>query len=437
MAILEVLSAAQASGFDAAAATRAYLDAMPADQAARTAAYHEGQIWLILWGALYTIAIYLILLWTGFARGLRNRLEGFMPKWLAPLPFAAVFVLVSSLMSLPINYYSVFLREHQYGLSTMTNADWFSEWGIGLAIGTLMSGLFLWVLYLLIKAFKRTWWLVGTAFAAGFLYVALLLSPIYIAPLFNDYTSLEDGPLRDSILAIAAANDIPADDVYVFTSSDQSNRITANVSGIGSTVRISLGDTLIQQADEDEILAVMAHEMGHYVLGHTYRMIYYFLAIALGGFLFVHFTFGWASRRFGAKWDIQHIGDIAGMPLFFLLFTVYSTTITPVQYNIIRSGEVAADRFGLEVAREPDGFATTALRLSTYRELEPTELEEMLFRHHPSGASRVSMAMEWKARELAAGAEDQTTELRLDRARAIFADSPMAAHVEGEGDDAN
>jgi STE24 endopeptidase len=176
----------------------------------------------------------------------------------------------------------------------------------------------------------------------------------------------------------------------------------------------------------------MAHEMGHYVLGHSYRMIYYFLAIALGGFLFVHFTFGWASRRFGAKWDIKNIGDIAGMPLFFALFAIYSTAITPVQYNIIRSGEVAADEFGLDAAREPDGFATTALRLSTYRELEPEPWEEFLFRHHPSGASRVRMAMEWKERELAAGATDIDPALRLDRARAIFAESPLADTGEDE-----
>jgi len=436
MAILEILSAAQASGFDAAAATRAYLDAMPADQAAQTAAYHEGQIWLILWNAVVGIAVMWILLQTGFAKGLRTWLEARMPRWLAPFPFALAFLAVSTAMAWPLTYYEGFVREHQYGLATQSFGQWFSEWALQFGIGTFVFGIFLWVLYLAIKAFKRSWWIIGTVISAAFIYVMMLYAPVYIAPMFNDYTSLEEGELRDNILALAEANDIPADDVYVYTSSDQSNRITANVAGIGSSIRIALGDTMIEQADLDEIRHVMAHEMGHYALGHTTRGMIFFVVVFFAGFAFVHFSFGWANARFGAKWDIQNIGDLAGMPLFFILLTVFQTLLTPVQYNYVRIGELEADRFAFEAAREPDGAATVALRLSTYRELEPEPWEEFLFRHHPSGATRVSMAMDWKAQELAAGAEDQTTALQLDRARAIFADSPIAEHAEGD-DEAN
>ena len=109
------------------------------------------------------------------------------------------------------------------------------------------------------------------------------------------------------------------------------------------------------------------------------------------------------------------------MPLFFLLLSFYTTAIIPIQYNIVRDGELAADRFALEVAQEYDGAATVALRLSTYRELEPEPWEELLFRHHPSGATRVGMAMEWKAEALARGDEGVTPDLALDRARSIFA----------------
>jgi len=435
MAALDILIMAQSTAFDAATATRAYLDTMPPELAARTAHYHEGQIWLILWDTLYSIAVLLILLQTGFARGLRNWLEARMPNWLAPFPFAAVFLLVAAVMSLPMNYYEGYIREHQYGLSTMTNGAWFSQTAIATGLSMVIGGLFLWVIYLLLKAFKRTWWILGTIFAAGFIYLGIMLAPVYIAPLFNDYTSMPEGPLRDDILALAAANNIPADDVYVFTSSDQSNRITAHVSGIGNTVSIALGDTLLEQADPDEIRAVMAHEMGHYVLHHSRNGVIFMTLVAFAGFVFVNFSFGWANRRFGGRWDIRNIGDIAGLPLLLILFQIYSTLIVPVQFNFIRHDEIAADRFGLEAAREPDGFATIALRLSTYRELEPTPLEEFLFRHHPSGASRIRMAMEWKARELAAGATDISPDLQLDRARAIFAASPLATH--DGGDDAD
>ncbi len=423
MAIAELLSVAQVAAFDVGEATRAYLDTMPAEQAAQTAAYHEGQIWLILWNAVLNVAVLYVLLQTRFAAGLRDRLEGRMPTWLAPLPFAAVFLIVSTLMTFPLTYYEKFVREHTYGLATQDFGAWFGEWLMTFGIGTLIGALFLWIFYLLIRALKNTWWIFGTVFAAGFIYLMVMFAPVYLAPLFNEYTPLEAGELRDNILELAEANNIPADDVYVYTSSDQSNRITANVSGVGATTRISLGDTMIEQADLDEIRDVMAHEMGHYALGHTRRGVIFISLMFFAGFAFVHFSFGWANAKFGRRWDIKNIGDIAGMPLFFALLTVFSLVVTPIQYNQTRRGELEADAYALEAAREPDGAATVALRLSTYRELEPSPIEEFLFRHHPSGATRVRLAMEWKAAELAAGADDQTTELQLERARAIFAEN--------------
>ena len=422
MSAFELIAMAQSGTFDAVEATRAYLDTMPAEQAAQTANYHEGQIWLILWNAVAGIAALWILLQTHFAAGLRNWFEARMPKWLAPLPFAILFYAVSTLMTWPLTYYEAFVREHQYGLATQSFGQWFSEWAMQFGIGAIFGGLFIWVIYLVIKAFKRTWWIIGTAISAAFIYLMMLYSPVYIAPMFNDYTSLEEGELRDNILALAEESDIPAEDVYVFTSSDQSNRITANVAGVGSSIRIALGDTMIEQADLDEIRHVMAHEMGHYALGHTTRGMIFFIALFGFGFAFVHFTFGWANRRFGGGWDIKDIGDLAGMPLFFILFTAYTTLLTPVQYNFVRQGELEADRFALSAAREPDGAATVALRLSTYRELEPEPWEELLFRHHPSGATRVRMAMEWKANELATGASDISPALQLERASSLFTD---------------
>ncbi len=424
MAIVEFLSMAQSGAFDAAEATRAYIAAMPADQAAQTANYHEGQIWLIPIGAAVSLVIYWLLLQTGFSKGLRNKLEGTMPKWLAVFPYVFVFILVTSILVLPFEYYVSFVREHAYGLATQTTGEWALDWVKGLGVGSLIGTVAFGLLFLLIKAFKRTWWILGTVASAAFIYAMMSLSPIYIDPMFNDYTPLEEGELRDNILGMAAAESIPVDDVVVYTSSDQSNRITANVAGIGGSIRIALGDTMIEQAELDEIRYVMAHEMGHYTLGHTTRGIIFLTSMAFAGFVFVHFGFGWANRRFGSKWDIRDIGDIAGIPLFLAVLTVFSTLLTPIQYNYIRIGEVEADEYGLGVSREPDGMATSALRLSTYRELEPEPWEEFLFRHHPSGSSRIRMAMEWKAEQLAAGATDQTTELQLERARSVFAEEP-------------
>ena len=422
-----LMSIAQSGAFDTASAIRAYLDAMPPEQAAKTARYHEGQIWLIAISALIALIIAVLLMQTGFIRRLRDRMEGMMPNWLAVFPFAIIFLIVSEVLSLPFDSYVGFVREHAYDLATQTTGEWLSDWGLGLVIGNLIGGLAIGGLYLLIKAFKKSWWVIGTVASAGFIYLMMALSPVYISPLFNDYAPLEAGELRDNLLDMATSQAIPVDDVVVYTSSDQSNRITANVAGVGGSIRIALGDTLIEQAELDEIRFVMAHEIGHYKLGHTTRSIIFY-SIFLGiGFVCVHFGFGWANRTFGRSWDIKDIGDLAGMPLFFAIFGIVSVFLTPVQYNYVRFGEVEADKFALEVSRNPDGLATSALRLSTYRELEPEPWEEMLFRHHPSGLSRVTRAMEWKAGQLAVNAPDQTPELELERAYSIFAVSDTPA----------
>ncbi len=423
MLLLDIIAAGQATAFDAVAATQAYIDTVPAEQVAQVAAYHEGQNWLNLASGVLAIVIFFVLLQIGFAKNLRDRFERSMPNWLARLPFIFVLILVATVLTFPLDYYVGFVREHAFDLATQDFGGWFGDYLTANAVGLAISSLSLWLLYALINWLKSSWWIVGAIGGGALVALLIMASPVYIAPLFNDYTPLEQGELRDGLEAIAAASGIPASDIVVYNASAQTTRLTANVSGLGSTVRIALGDTLLDQASEEEILSVMAHEIGHYVLGHTTRTIYFTVAILAFGFAFVHFSFGWANRRFGGSWSIRGIGDIAGLPLFLLLFTFYSTLLIPVQNNYVRWGEMEADAYGLEAARQPDGFATTALRISTYRKIEPSAIEEFLFHHHPSGRSRIERAMNWKAEQLALGADDQSTELALDRARSIFEES--------------
>jgi STE24 endopeptidase len=162
-----------------------------------------------------------------------------------------------------------------------------------------------------------------------------------------------------------------------------------------------------QAADFDpkaatEVRAVMAHEMGHYALGHINEIIIYVSLLAAAGFAFVQFGFGALHRAFGGWWGVRDIADPAGLPIAMLLFTLFGLAATPIQNTIIRQNEIEADIFGLNAAREPDGFATVALKLAEYRKLDPKPLEEFVFYTHPSGRSRISMAMQWKAENLGA-----------------------------------
>lgn len=199
---------------------------------------------------------------------------------------------------------------------------------------------------------------------------------------------------------MARSQNIPAEHIYVFDQSKQHKRISANVSGLGPTIRISLNDNLLTRTTLPETAAVMGHEMGHYVLSHG-------LKLTIGFALMFGFCFWIASlvvpvilARRGTAWGLRGIDDVAAWPVYSIVVSVLLLAMTPVSNTIIRVHESEADAFGLDVAREPDGFAQVSMKLSEYRKIEPGPVEEFVFYDHPSGRTRVRMAMDWKARHL-------------------------------------
>jgi len=141
----------------------------------------------------------------------------------------------------------------------------------------------------------------------------------------------------------------------------------------------------------------MAHELGHYVLNHIYKIIIMLGLVLAIGFACVQWAFDRVNARLGEHWGVRGAGDTAALPLLAALFSVYLFAMTPLVNTIIRSQEVEADLFGLNAAREPDAFAEVALKLSEYRKMDPGPIEEFLFFDHPSGRNRIFAAMRWKA----------------------------------------
>jgi STE24 endopeptidase len=150
----------------------------------------------------------------------------------------------------------------------------------------------------------------------------------------------------------------------------------------------------------------MGHEMGHYVLNHGMKLAIYNGLFFLIGFGFIRSAFNAAARRWGERWSVRGIADPAGLPLLALLSGAYFFLITPLTNTATRVTEAEADIFGINTAREPDGFARASLKLGTYRKLDPTPLEEFIFFDHPSGRARIRMAMDWKAAHLPAGGSE-------------------------------
>jgi len=400
MSIL-LAAASAAHGFDVEAATKAYLDTLQGAARAKSDAYFEGGYWLPLRGALIGILAYWAMLrfrwsatWSNWASRVTKQ------RWLQPAIYSVPFTIVGSLLTLPWAIYAGFFREHQYGLSNQTFLQWLKEVGIALGVGVVTGAIFFIIIYAVIRKSPKRWWLWGSAATGALLAVFILLAPVFIEPLLNKYTPMQAGPVRSEILRIAHEQGIPTNDVYVVDASKQSKRISANVAGLGPTIRIALNDNLLNRSNLAGIKAVMGHEMGHYKLYHIQKLLAYLTLMALAGFWIIAWAAPKLLARHGERWGVRDISDPGSAPLFWALLTLLGIPAGILFNSVIRHHESEADAFGLEAAREPDGFAMTAMQLSEYRKIEPAAWEELLFYDHPSGRTRVHMAMEWKANHL-------------------------------------
>jgi Zn-dependent protease with chaperone function len=387
--------------FDADVATEAWLATLDAEAAARSDAYFEGDYWIQLWDFVFAVSVMWLLLHFGLMARFRDwgqRVTRF--RFVHDMLFFAQFAVATYLIWLPYNIYTDFVREHAYDLSNLSFGAWLVDGLMNLGVSTVMVGVMVALLYLVIRRLQRTWWAWGAGLMVAFTAFTMLIGPVYLAPMFNTYQSLPEGPMRQQILSMARANGVPSNDVVWSDASRQTDRISANVSGFGGTTRITLNDNLLERSPSESIELVMGHEMGHYALNHTYELLIYIGLIILGGFLFVDRMFHVAVARWGSRWRVNGLGDIAGFGVFYALLTVWFFLMTPVMNSMIRVNEAEADIYSLNASGQADGMAFVAMQLAEYRKIRPGDWEEILMFDHPSGYARVHMAMEFKAEQL-------------------------------------
>ncbi|HEX3555090.1 MAG TPA: M48 family metallopeptidase [Thermoanaerobaculia bacterium] len=397
----EGTGAPRAEHFDPEKATEAYLARLSPAQRAKSDAYFEGGYWITLWSFLYGLGIAWLLLGTRLSarmRDLAERLTRLRP--LQTFLYVVQYVLVTALLGFPWAVYTDFVREHQYGMATQDFPAWLLDQLKGLALGLVLGGLALTLLYAVLRWKPRTWWIWGAVVSVLIGVALIALGPVFIEPVFNNYTELKDPALREPILSLARANGIETKHVYVVDASRQTKRVSANVAGMFGSMRIALNDNLLRRVSPAGIKAVMGHEMGHYVLDHAYKAILYLIIVLVTGFAFLKWAFERLVARRGERWGIRGVADPAGLPLLAAILAVFFFVLTPVNNTFIRTDEAEADIFGLNAAREPDGAAEVALMLSEYRKISPGPVEEWIFFDHPSGRNRILMAMRWKAEHL-------------------------------------
>ena len=400
--ITQVPPAAQPSAhFNADAATEAYLAMIPPAAKARSGAYFEGGYWLILWDFLFSSALALLLLnlrWSAKMRELAERITRL--KWLQTLVYWVQYLLLTTLIGFPLEFYENFVREHQYGLATQSFGPWIGDELKTLLIALILGGIAMVGLFALVRKLTRTWWIWGSIATLVFMVVVIALGPVYLWPLFNNVTRLNDPKVTAPILRMARANGIPANDVYQIDASRQTTRISANVSGFASTMRITLNDNLLRRGSPEEIQAVMGHEMGHYVMHHVFNSLLFLLIVIVISFAYLRWGLAWALARWGERWQVRGIGDPAVLPLVTLLAGILMFVLTPVMNTQTRIQEHEADVFGLNASRQPDGEAQADIHLGEYRKMCPGPIEEILFFDHPSGYNRIHTAMVWKGQNL-------------------------------------
>lgn len=383
------------------AATRAFVERVPADAKARAEAFtNRGYAALMLRLAVLIVASALVM-FTGLAARMRDAALRLTHRaWLQDALFAIQFLSILLASSLPVEVFAGFVRYREAGLSHAGFWQWLSDYALQWAVDLIFYAVGIVAIMALIRRRPQSWpaW-------ATLVYVALyatysLVSPLYIAPLFNQYTQLPDGPAKERILSLARANGVPADGVYVRDASRQSVILNASVSGLMGTARITLDDNTVLTTPPAELELVMAHEIGHYVLRHVFKeTVLHGLVIGVG-FLFIAGSMRRLLARYGKRWRVTGAGDVAALPVFWLLFALWGFIALPADNTIQREDEAEADLYGLNASRQPLGLAEFMLRDADVRPLEQGAFVEWALYSHPTPAHRIASAMRWRAENL-------------------------------------
>ena len=380
--------------FNPATETARYIDSLGAAALQKAADYTSSTHWMMLWGLLVSALVTWIIVRTGLLDRVSARLaqrSWAMRTWLV----CVAFMLVSAVISLPWDIYAQWGFEKSYGRTSQPLADFLMQDAIGIALSSLLGALFFLGVYALIRRTGKRWWLWSGGLAAISAVAMILLSPVLIEPIFNDYKPVPDGPVRAALTEMADQAGIPHDRIFLFDGSRQSNNFTANVSGVFGTARIAISDVAMKQASLDEVKAVTGHEVGHYVLGHIWPQIFLLAGLALLGFYLANPLFARFAKAFGSD---AAIGDPQGLPILIFMMGLFMLIAQPVLNAVVRYNESAADDYSLRTVNLPDALSGALVKTAEYRNPRPDALEEALFYSHPSVEKRVRNAMEWKAK---------------------------------------
>jgi STE24 endopeptidase len=379
--------------FDPNAATARYIDSLGPAALQKAHDYTVGKEWMLLWA----LVVAAVVTWLIARSGILDRLQaklGDKRRNLGALVVAFVYLIISTILTLPWAIYADWWREKSYGRTSQPLGDWLMQLGIATLVSSLVTALFFMGVYWLMRRTGRRWWLWSGALTALVLAFVMLLAPVLIEPLFNKYEPVPPGQVRDAVVEMAQRAGIPPNKVYMYNGSRQSNNFTANAGGVGSTARVAISDVAFKNASLDEVRAVTGHEIGHYVLKHSWWGILFYSIAAIVLFWIADRTFPWFARRFGSS---AKLPEPRGIPVLLFMVSFFGLLALPVLNSFSRTLEAQADAYSLRTENRPDALSTALVKTAEYRYPRPNRIEESIFYDHPSVESRVRKAMEWKA----------------------------------------
>jgi Zn-dependent protease with chaperone function len=368
----------------------------PSEKAIRF--YRTGNVlWCIR--VVWELSIPALILFTGFSARLRQWAEGTGRRWFFNLLlYIVAFMALKYLLEFPLNCFQGYFRQHAFDLSNQSFGRWLGNSLKRLGVDTAVCAAFLWIPYWLMRSSPRRWWLYTWMAATAATVFMVCLTPVWIDPLFNKFSPMKDKALESEITALAERAGIEGSRVFEVEKSADTKAVNAYMTGFMGTKRIVLWDTLIAKLDQREVLTVMGHEIGHYVLRHVLQGILLSAVLTFVGLYAFDRVIGCVIERFKARFGFDRLCDIASWPLVLLCFSLGNFALNPLILAFSRHLEHEADRFALELTRDNHADATASVKLQIQNLSVPRPgLMYTLWRaSHPPVGERIDFANTYK-----------------------------------------
>lgn len=360
----------------------------PVPSAESAKQYARIKLVLALFSTLFFFLLTLFLVASGVTRILADGARGVTGnEYLALICFVASLFLFQGLIMLPLQYYSGYSLEHRFGLSNQTRLKWAREGVKGGVVGAALMTPMILVLYYCLRTYGPMWWVPVGAIMFLFSVILARLAPVILFPLFYKFKPIEEGGLKSAIVGLCNKVGLPVQGVFVFDMSRNTKKANAAFTGIGKSRRILLGDTLVANCTDEEIEAVVAHELGHYKLRHLWVMMGWGAISTFLGLFATAWMYGESLSWLG----FSSLHEIAALPLLGLWFGVYSLLTAPLSNMLSRRHEYAADRFAVRLSGKKNALQHALQKLATVNLADPSPhvFVEWLFHSHPSIKKRI------------------------------------------------